>query len=217
MRFPPDALAAIADGRIDLAFRRWDRPRATAGGTQRTPIGVIGFDSVQMVSRDALSEEEARRAGFETRDQLLAFLDHRQDGEIYRVQLRIAGPDPRIALRESIPDEHEAAEIAQRLARLDQFSTHGPWTQAVLEAIRDQPGRRAGDLAAEMDRPRLPFKADVRKLKELGLTESLEIGYRLSVRGEAVLERLSGQEAPSTRTRTAKAGSLPRHRRRSSA
>jgi hypothetical protein len=31
------------------------------------------------------------------------------------------------------------------------------------------------------------FKADVRKLKELGLTESLEVGYRLSPRGRAVL------------------------------
>jgi hypothetical protein len=190
MRFPPDTLAAIADGRIDLAFRRWDRPRATEGGTQRTPIGVIGFESVQLVSRDAVSEDEARRAGFETRDELLAFLDHRTEGVIYRVQLRIAGPDPRIALRETVPDDDEAAEIMQRLARLDQFSTHGPWTQAVLEAICDQPGRRAGDLAAEMERPRLPFKMDVRKLKELGLTESLEIGYRLSPRGEAILKRL---------------------------
>ena len=31
----------------------------------------------------------------------------------------------------------------------------------------------------------LPFKRNVRKLKELGLTESLEVGYRLSPRGEA--------------------------------
>ena len=31
------------------------------------------------------------------------------------------------------------------------------------------------------------FKRDVRKLKELGLTESLEIGYRLSPRGVAFM------------------------------
>ena len=31
------------------------------------------------------------------------------------------------------------------------------------------------------------FKLDVRKLKELGLTESLPVGYRLSPRGHAVL------------------------------
>ena len=32
------------------------------------------------------------------------------------------------------------------------------------------------------------YKTDVRKLKELGLTESLEVGYRLSPRGRAYLE-----------------------------
>jgi hypothetical protein len=32
------------------------------------------------------------------------------------------------------------------------------------------------------------FKRDVRKLKELGLTESLEVGYRLSPRGAALLD-----------------------------
>jgi hypothetical protein len=190
MRFPPDTLAAVADGRIDLAFRRWERPRAREGGGQRTPVGVIGFESVNAVSREQVSDEEARRAGFATRDELLTFLDNRTEGDIYRVQLRLAGPDPRIALRETIPDQNEAAEIIQGLSRLDRLSTYGPWTRAVLEAIRDQPGRRAGDLAAEMGRPRLPFKMDVRKLKELGLTESLAIGYRLSPRGEAVAERL---------------------------
>jgi hypothetical protein len=34
------------------------------------------------------------------------------------------------------------------------------------------------------------FKLNVRKLKNLGLTESLGTGYRLSPRGAAVLERL---------------------------
>jgi hypothetical protein len=35
----------------------------------------------------------------------------------------------------------------------------------------------------------MPFKLDVRKLKELGLTESLPVGYRLSPRGEFLLQR----------------------------
>ena len=48
---------------------------------------------------------------------------------------------------------------------------------------------RAGDLAAELGPGALAFKADVRKLKALGLTESLEIGYRLSPRGRAWLDR----------------------------
>ena len=35
------------------------------------------------------------------------------------------------------------------------------------------------------------FKSRVRKLKALALTESLEVGYRLSPRGEAVLGRIT--------------------------
>jgi hypothetical protein len=55
----------------------------------------------------------------------------------------------------------------------------------VLELIAENPGVRAPDLAARMGRETLPFKRDVRKLKELGLTESLEVGYRLSPHGRA--------------------------------
>jgi hypothetical protein len=61
--------------------------------------------------------------------------------------------------------------------------------------IADRPGVRAADLAAAEGREKLPFKADVRKLKELGLTESLEVGYRLSPRGRALLSRLTRLDA----------------------
>lgn len=190
MRLPPDALAGLAEGRIDLAFRRWETPRVKAGGRQRTPIGVVGFEAVKVVPRSAVTAGAAHRAGFATRSALLAFLDRRSAGQIYRIQLHVVGPDPRVALRTDVPDPTALAEIQRRLARLDRASSHGPWTLAVLRVIAGNPERRAGDLAAELGRPRLPFKVDVRKLKELGLTESLPIGYRLSPRGEAVLAHL---------------------------
>jgi hypothetical protein len=82
--------------------------------------------------------------------------------------------------------------VLRRLRRLDAASRHGPWTRAVLELISDHPGRRAPDLAASRGRETRPFKADVRKLKELGLTESLAVGYQLSPRGQAVLAHLRG-------------------------
>ena len=191
MRFPPDVLAAIADGRVDRAFRRWERPRVRAGGRQRTAIGVIGFDAVEPVARDELTGEDARRSGAQSLRELHAFLDRRANGTTYRIRLRLLGPDPRVALREILPNDRELEEIARRLDRLDRASTHGPWTRMVLETIRDRPGVRAADLAPRFGRERLAFKADVRRLKELGLTESLEVGYRLSPRGRSVLERLT--------------------------
>ena len=50
---------------------------------------------------------------------------------------------------------------------------------------RELGGVRAADLARELGTETLVFKRDVRKLKELGLTESLAIGYLLSPRGES--------------------------------
>jgi hypothetical protein len=82
------------------------------------------------------------------------------------------------------------AGIAARLERWDRASPVGPWTETALALIAEHEGVRAGDLAewAGMDRAR--FKSNVRKLKGLGLTESLEIGYRLSPRGAAVRRHL---------------------------
>ena len=192
MLFRPATLEAIADGRVTLAFRCWPRPRVRAGGRQRTAIGVVTFDAVEPVERHEIGEADARSAGFATLEELLAFVDRRDEGTIFRIRLRLAGPDPRVALRESLPDEEERALLIRRMARLDRASRHGPWTGAVLRAIGDHPGVRAVDLAADFGRERAPFKLDVRKLKELGLTESLPRGYRLSPRGRAVLDWLGG-------------------------
>ena len=52
------------------------------------------------------------------------------------------------------------------------------------------PQRRAGDLAPKVDRELRVFKADVRKLKGLGLTRSFEVGYELTPLGRQVLKAL---------------------------
>jgi hypothetical protein len=185
MLFRPADLAAIAAGEVTVAFRRWKRPMAKAGGTQKTPVGVIAFDAVERVHE--ITPQDARRAGFADPEAASAML-RKREGDLYRITLRLAGPDPRVALREDADlDAAGRADIAARLARLDKASSHGPWTAATLRAIESAPGVRAGDLAEQLGRERLPFKADVRKLKALGLTESLEVGYRLSPRGRAYL------------------------------
>ncbi len=87
----------------------------------------------------------------------------------------------------AVLSDDEVADLGRRLARLDRASSHGSWTAAVLRTIAARPGVRAADLAAGFGRETQPFKLDVRKLKNLGLTISLEVGYRLSPRGEAYL------------------------------
>ena len=73
---------------------------------------------------------------------------------------------------------------------MDRRSARGAWTRRTLELIAEWPARRAPELAAMEGQETLPWKVEVRRLKELGLTESLPVGYRLSPRGEQVLAEL---------------------------
>jgi hypothetical protein len=194
--FRRGALDGLANGTITVAFRRWARPRVQAGGQLRTAVGVLAVDAVDEMDLTDITEDDARRAGFASLPDLLDDLATQRDGRVYRIALHVAGPDPRVELRDrdALTDD-ELAEVERRLARLDTASRHGAWTLAVLRLIRDRPEVRAADLAPRRGQEKLAFKRDVRKLKELGLTESLEIGYRLSARGSAVLERL-GKRPP---------------------
>jgi hypothetical protein len=109
---------------------------------------------------------------------------------LYRIRLRPGGADPLVAHRdEAAVSADDLAGIRRSLERLDRRPS-GPWTFATLGAIADRPGVRAADLAEALGRERLAFKTDVRKLKALGLTISLETGYRLSPRGETVFAAL---------------------------
>jgi hypothetical protein len=190
--FRQDFWAGLTDGSVTLAFRRWKRPTVKTGGRLTTPAGVLAIEEVKVIEEGAITEADARRSGFVDRAALLDELAGRQ-GELYRIAFHRSGDDPRVALREQAAlTEDDSAELARRLARLDRASTHGPWTEAVLRLIAERPAVRAGDLAESLGRERLAFKADVRKLKALGLTESLDVGYRLSPRGEAWLERSGG-------------------------
>jgi hypothetical protein len=197
MLFEQRLWAGLADGTVTVTFRRWRRPQARAGGRHATPAGILAVDAVAEVDPAAISEENARAAGFGSRAELLHRLDRHGAGPVWRVDFHHAGADPREALRraEDLP-EAELTGLLARLDRLDRAARDGPWTIATLRLIGDRPGVRAGDLAASVARERHPFKTDVRKLKELGLTESLEVGYRLSPRGRALLSRL-GPSAPA--------------------
>ena len=208
MLFPKRLWPGIADGSVTLAFRRWERPRARPGARHRTPAGVIAIDSVKPIDPERISDREARRAGAADAEQVRRVLAPRP-GTHYRIAFRYVGADPRIELRGSaaLPDT-AWAELAAELARIDRATKRGAWTVATLELIRDRPEGAAADLAAAAGRERLPFKADVRRLKELGLTESLRPGYRLSPRGAGLLDYLSRRStsSPSGRGRSAATG-----------
>jgi hypothetical protein len=183
-------LDEIKAGNISLLFRRWKRAGVKAGGTQMTQRGVLGIDSVDVVTEDQITDNDARAAGFANKTELLEDLYDR-DEPIYRIAVRWIGEDPRKELRTNDKlTKTEINEIIANLQKLDANSQRGNWTQTYLQMIHDQPNTHAAILAEQigLDIPR--FKPWVRKLKALGLTESLRPGYRLSPRGQKVLEAL---------------------------
>jgi biotin operon repressor len=185
MLFRTKDLEAIFAGRVTVAFRRWKKVGAKAGGQQRTQLGMVAIDSVEEIDPKTLTEADARAANYPDLASLHAMFDA-QEGTCYRIRLRPGGSDPREELRNAaeITDD-DRATIDERLAKLDAES---PWTIATLECIRDNPAVVSTKLAAKLGRERFALKDDIRKLKALGLTESLEVGYRLSPRGKAYLD-----------------------------
>ncbi|QGK72208.1 hypothetical protein GIY23_10760 [Allosaccharopolyspora coralli] len=181
-------LDGVVAGEITCAFRRWASPHARSGTRMRTQVGVVVVTEVTEVQPQDITEDQAAAAGYRSRSGLLSSLDKYGSGSVWRVGLRHVGEDPREVLRQRPElDAEERADLDRRLARMDASSRHGPWTRHLLRLIRDRPGVRAAELAESQNRPVARFKSDVWKLKELGLTESLRVGYRLSPRGEAYL------------------------------
>jgi hypothetical protein len=179
----------IAAGRVTLTFRRWKRSQAVTGHVYRTAAGAIGVDVVDIVATESITDADAVRAGYPSAEALRADLRGSTELPVYRVQFHaVTDPDPRDVLAGTDAlSPAEVAEIDRRLDRLDHASSWGRWTAATLQAVADHPEVRAPDLAASFGRETAPFKLDVRKLKGLGLTISLRVGYRLSPRGKAYL------------------------------
>jgi hypothetical protein len=199
MLVPQRLAAGIQDGSITVLFRRWRSRQVTAGGVYRTAAGRLAVDEVTVVPPSRITKRDALAAGFASPAEVRANLCGSPDDPVYLVRIRPAsGPDPRDELAsDDRLGPADLEEITLRLDRLDRASTHGPWTAATLAIIAERPEVRAPDLAAALGRETAPFKLDVRKLKNLGLTISLRVGYRLSPRGAAYLA------ARSTPPRTA--------------
>jgi len=181
---------AIVAGEVDLAFRRWAKPSVRAGSTQVMPAGIVGFDAVEEIDPAAITDADAIRAGRQSADEVRGELARakQQGAPIWRISFHWVGPDPRVALRAADDlGADDIAAIAARLERFDAASRNGPWTAETLALIERRPETLAEELAAERGQERLAFKRNVRKLKEMGLTESLKQGYRLSPRGVAFM------------------------------
>jgi hypothetical protein len=188
MLFYEGFLKGVKAGKLTLAFRRWNRPRVKVGTRLRTQLGVVEVLDVAEVREVDITEQDAKLAGYVTREQLLDELSSRA-GALFRVQLKYGGEDERIDLRNQA--KISAPEFEELKKKLAGYERKGVWTRQTLNLIAKKPATLAAMLAKSLDLETQFFKRRVRQLKELGLTESLEVGYRISPRGKAYLQLLN--------------------------
>lgn len=165
-----------------MTIRAWRKPQATPGNDYK--LGASERITVSAVDAIAISEirpRDAKASGFESTDTLVSMLTKESGrrltarSKVFRVRFRYAG---------TVKDEPPAFTRDELDARLDRM---GEWSRTLLALIGANPGVSSAVLAKQMGRERMKLKADVRKLKRLGLTQSLDVGYRLTKQGKSVV------------------------------
>lgn len=200
MQFEKRFKPGIRAGRITQSFRAWKRPQVKTGGRYRVhPVGMIQVDAIEHCRREAISSEDASKAGFESPEELFDYLDQKSDRKsdrksdasqpLYRVVFHYAGAGEDERPDTSPVDAADLDALRSRLMRMDRLSSRGDWTRQTLDLIEALPATRAADLASRVRLDTQVFKTNVRKLKKLGLTLSLETGYELSARGRQLLRK----------------------------
>ena len=196
MQFEKRFKPGIREGRITQSFCAWKRPQVKTGGRYRVhPIGMIQVDTIDHCRREAVSSADARKAGFESPEALFTYLDQKSDQKsdasqpLYRVVFHYAGSGEDERPDTSPVDAADLDALRSRLMRMDRLSGRGTWTRQTLDLIEGLPATRAADLASRIRLETQVFKTNVRKLKKLGLTLSLETGYELSARGRQLLRK----------------------------
>jgi hypothetical protein len=191
MQFRKTFKIAIRAGKVTRSFRHWQRPQATLGGKYNLhPEGAIEVTALAQVSLGELSDCDLDSTGITDLQALKALLGIAAPAtRLYQVDFRYLGPDLVKQANTSAPATSELAAVITRLRAMDKRSDQ-PWTITLLQRLRQQPGTRAADLAPVFGWDTNRFKTQVRKLKALGLTVSLETGYQISPRGLALLQHL---------------------------
>ncbi len=203
----------LREGSVTLTFRTWAKPHVKPGGRYRChPIGVLEVDAVEQVRVGSIRERDARRAGFDSLEEMLEYVRSASgaplgsEARVWRVELHYGGDGDRV--EQALEDQLSADDVEQTRGRLARLDAKGPWTDRTLALIAEHPRVAASKLAAKLGRETAPFKADVVKLKKLGLTQSFEVGYEISPRGRAFLgaveraSRLPRASAASAKSRS---------------
>lgn len=87
-----ELLEEIKAGKVDLIFRRWNRPSVKLGGTLKTKVGLLAIKSVTDTTPEAVTDTDAQRAGFEDVADFRRWLDTMKEGSLFqRIEVGFIG------------------------------------------------------------------------------------------------------------------------------
>jgi biotin operon repressor len=159
---------------------------------------------------ERLTEEDAIAAGHLGLSALHEALSPPDRGDVYRIAFHWCGDDPREALRsrERLTSS-EIEHVRQVLDALDRPADK-PWTRQVLSVIAEVEDIAASAISERLGIEKQRLKRYIRSLKEIGLTESLPRGYRLSPRGKSFAKQVPHATPAAAPLGSAIEGSKPR-------
>lgn len=190
MLFKGVHLQGIKSREITLAFRKWQKVSVKSGSLLHTSVGLLEIGKIEAVNENDITDKEAVQAGFTEKKQLLKSFTHNSTGTIFKISVRYHAEDPRIKLREQTGLlEQQFEDLKARLERLDLYSKQGHWTEKILLTIKDNPNLHAIGIAKLTGFEKEWLKLNIRKLKNLGLTISHNVGYELSPLGNEYLNK----------------------------
>lgn len=85
-------LEDIKAGKVDVIFRRWNRPTVKTGGSLKTKLGQLSILSVTDMNADDVTDADAKRAGFKDVPDFRKWLDTMKEGSIFqRIEVAFEG------------------------------------------------------------------------------------------------------------------------------
>lgn len=191
MLFKEVHLNGIKSGKITLAFRKWQKVSVKCGSLLHTSVGLIEIGKIENISENCITEQHVIQAVFTDKQQLLKSFTHNSTGTIFKISVSYHSADPRVKLREQTElSEKVFTDLKKKLERLDNYSKKEHWTDKVLSTINDNPNLHAKGIAELTGFEKEWLKLNIRKLKNLGLTISRNVGYELSPLGSEYLNKL---------------------------
>ena len=92
MVFAKQLRPRIKSGRIRCSVRIWTRPQVKAGGRYALDEGHIVVESIERITKKAITYDLARESGFDSVEDLLQIAQHGHGRNVYLIRFHYLRP-----------------------------------------------------------------------------------------------------------------------------